>query len=142
MDKIIIRGGKSLSGIIPISGAKNAALPIMAASILTDQTLSLSNVPHLADITTMANLLRPMGVEIGVGARVNDPHGGHMLDLTAERIVDTTAPYDLVRKMRASVFVLGPLLARCGEAKVSLPGGCAIGARPVDLHCQGLAPVA
>ncbi len=138
MDKIIIRGGKSLSGIIPISGAKNAALPIMAASILTDQTLSLSNVPHLADITTMANLLRPMGVEIGVGDRVNDPHGGHVLELTAREIVDTTAPYDLVRKMRASVFVLGPLLARCGEAKVSLPGGCAIGARPVDLHCHGL----
>jgi UDP-N-acetylglucosamine 1-carboxyvinyltransferase len=138
LDKIIIRGGKSLSGIIPISGAKNAALPIMAASILTDQALSLSNVPHLADITTMANLLRPMGVEIGVGDRVNDPHGGHVLELTAREIVDTTAPYDLVRKMRASVFVLGPLLARCGEAKVSLPGGCAIGARPVDLHCHGL----
>jgi UDP-N-acetylglucosamine 1-carboxyvinyltransferase len=138
LDKIVIRGGKALSGIIPISGAKNAALPIMAASILTDQTLTLSNVPHLADITTMANLLRPMGVEIGVGARVNDPHGGHLMDLTAREIVDTTAPYDFVRKMRASVFVLGPLLARAGEAKVSLPGGCAIGARPVDLHCQGL----
>jgi UDP-N-acetylglucosamine 1-carboxyvinyltransferase len=110
----------------------------MAASILTDQPLKLSNVPHLADITTMANLLRPMGVEIGVGARVNDPHGGHVLELRARDIVDTTAPYDLVRKMRASVFVLGPLLARKGEAKVSQPGGCAIGARPVDLHCQGL----
>ncbi len=138
MDKIVIKGGKPLSGVIPISGAKNAALPIMAASILTDQTLTLSNVPHLADITTMANLLRPMGVEIGVGARVNDPHGGHLLELSAREIVDTTAPYDFVRKMRASVFVLGPLLARAGEAKVSLPGGCAIGARPVDLHCQGL----
>ncbi len=138
MDKIVIRGGKPLSGVIPISGAKNAALPIMAASILTDQTLSLSNVPHLADITTMANLLRPMGVEIGIGDRVNDPHGGHVLELSARQIVDTTAPYDFVRKMRASVFVLGPLLARAGEAKVSLPGGCAIGARPVDLHCQGL----
>jgi UDP-N-acetylglucosamine 1-carboxyvinyltransferase len=138
LDKIVIKGGKPLSGVIPISGAKNAALPIMAASILTDQTLTLSNVPHLADITTMANLLRPMGVEIGVGARVNDPHGGHLLELSAREIVDTTAPYDFVRKMRASVFVLGPLLARAGEAKVSLPGGCAIGARPVDLHCQGL----
>jgi UDP-N-acetylglucosamine 1-carboxyvinyltransferase len=95
-------------------------------------------VPHLADITTMANLLRPMGVEIGIGARVNDPHGGHVMELTARTITDTTAPYELVRKMRASVFVLGPLLARCREAKVSLPGGCAIGARPVDLHCQGL----
>jgi UDP-N-acetylglucosamine 1-carboxyvinyltransferase len=138
LDKIVIRGGKALSGVIPISGAKNAALPIMAASILTDQTLSLSNVPHLADITTMANLLRPMGVEIGIGDRVNDPHGGHVMELSARQIVDTTAPYDFVRKMRASVFVLGPLLARAGEAKVSLPGGCAIGARPVDLHCQGL----
>ena len=138
MDKIVIKGGKALSGVIPISGAKNAALPIMAASILTDETLALSNVPHLADITTMANLLRPMGVEIGIGARVNDPHGGHIMELTARTITDTTAPYDLVRKMRASVFVLGPLLARCREAKVSLPGGCAIGARPVDLHCQGL----
>ncbi|HTJ64295.1 MAG TPA: UDP-N-acetylglucosamine 1-carboxyvinyltransferase [Alphaproteobacteria bacterium] len=138
MDKIVIKGGKPLSGIIPISGAKNAALPIMAASILTDQTLTLTNVPHLADITTMANLLRPMGVEIGIGARVNDPHGGHTMELTAREIVDSTAPYDFVRKMRASVFVLGPLLARVGEAKVSLPGGCAIGARPVDLHCQGL----
>jgi UDP-N-acetylglucosamine 1-carboxyvinyltransferase len=138
LDKIVIKGGKSLSGIIPISGAKNAALPIMAASLLTDETLALSNVPHLADITTMANLLRPMGVEIGIGARVNDPHGGHVMELTARTITDTTAPYELVRKMRASVFVLGPLLARCREAKVSLPGGCAIGARPVDLHCQGL----
>jgi UDP-N-acetylglucosamine 1-carboxyvinyltransferase len=86
----------------------------------------------------MANLLRPMGVEIGIGARVNDPHGGHLMELTARTITDTPAPYDLVRKMRASVFVLGPLLARCREAKVSLPGGCAIGARPVDLHCHGL----
>ena len=138
MDKILIKGGKTLSGVIPISGAKNAALPIMAASILTDDTLALSNVPHLADITTMANLLGPMGVEISINERVNDPHGGHAMDLRARAITDTTAPYDLVRKMRASVFVLGPLLARCGIAKVSLPGGCAIGARPVDLHCRGL----
>ncbi len=138
MDKILIKGGKTLSGVIPISGAKNAALPIMAASILTDETLALSNVPHLADITTMANLLGPMGVEIGINERVNDPLGGHAMDLRAREIIDTTAPYDLVRKMRASVFVLGPLLARCGVAKVSLPGGCAIGARPVDLHCRGL----
>jgi UDP-N-acetylglucosamine 1-carboxyvinyltransferase len=138
VDKILIKGGKTLSGVIPISGAKNAALPIMAASILTDETLALSNVPHLADITTMANLLGPMGVEIGINERVNDPLGGHAMDLRAREIIDTTAPYDLVRKMRASVFVLGPLLARCGVAKVSLPGGCAIGARPVDLHCRGL----
>jgi UDP-N-acetylglucosamine 1-carboxyvinyltransferase len=138
VDKILIKGGKTLSGAIPISGAKNAALPIMAASILTDDTLALSNVPHLADITTMANLLGPMGVEIGINERINDPLGGHAMDLRARDITDTTAPYDLVRKMRASVFVLGPLLARCGVAKVSLPGGCAIGARPVDLHCRGL----
>ncbi len=138
MDKILIKGGKTLNGTIPISGAKNAALPIMAASILTDQTLTLSNVPHLADIATMANLLGPMGVEIGIDTRVNDPHGGQVMDLTARQITDTTAPYDLVRKMRASVFVLGPLVARCGTARVSLPGGCAIGARPVDLHTAGL----
>jgi UDP-N-acetylglucosamine 1-carboxyvinyltransferase len=138
LDKIVIKGGKTLSGVIPISGAKNAALPIMAASLLTDELLALSNVPHLADITTMANLLSPMGVEIGINARVNDPHGGQRMDLRARQITDTTAPYDLVRKMRASVFVLGPLLARCGAARVSLPGGCAIGARPVDLHVKGL----
>ncbi len=138
MDKILIKGGKSLNGAIPISGAKNAALPIMAASILTDQTLTLSNVPHLADIATMANLLGPMGVDINIDSRVNDPHGGQVMHLTARQIVDTTAPYDLVRKMRASVFVLGPLVARSGSARVSLPGGCAIGARPVDLHVQGL----
>ena len=138
MDKIIIKGGRLLKGVIPISGAKNAALPIMAASILTDETLTLSNIPHLADIATMANLLGPMGVEIGIKDRVNNPYGGQVMDLTARRIVDTTAPYDLVRKMRASVFVLGPLLARCGNARVSLPGGCAIGARPVDLHIRGL----
>jgi UDP-N-acetylglucosamine 1-carboxyvinyltransferase len=138
LDKILIKGGNALNGVIPISGAKNAALPIMAASLLTDETLSLSNVPRLADITTMANLLGPMGVEIDINDRVNDPLGGHRMDLRARDIVDTTAPYDLVRKMRASVFVLGPLLARCGVARVSLPGGCAIGARPVDLHVKGL----
>ena len=137
MDKILIKGGNALNGVIPISGAKNAALPIMAASLLTDETLSLSNVPRLADITTMTKLLGPMGVEIDINDRVNDPLGGQRMDLRARDIVDTTAPYDLVRKMRASVFVLGPLLARCGVARVSLPGGCAIGARPVDLHRQG-----
>jgi UDP-N-acetylglucosamine 1-carboxyvinyltransferase len=138
LDKILIRGGNALNGVIPISGAKNAALPIMAASILTDQTLSLSNVPRLADIATMANLLGPMGVEISVDQGINDPSSGQRMDLRARAIIDTTAPYDLVRKMRASVFVLGPLLARGGLARVSLPGGCAIGARPVDLHVQGL----
>jgi UDP-N-acetylglucosamine 1-carboxyvinyltransferase len=130
LDKILIRGGRALSGVIPISGAKNAALPIMAASILTDDALTLANVPRLADITTMVNLLTPMGVEVAVDAGA--------MTLRAREIVDTTAPYDLVRKMRASVFVLGPLLARCRTARVSLPGGCAIGARPVDLHVKGL----
>jgi UDP-N-acetylglucosamine 1-carboxyvinyltransferase len=138
VDKILIKGGRPLSGAIRISGAKNAALPIMAAAILTDGTLALANVPHLADITSMTALLGPMGVEIGSRRRANHPDGGQEMALTAREIVDTTAPYDLVRKMRASVFVLGPLLARCGHARVSLPGGCAIGARPVDLHVKGL----
>ncbi len=138
MDKILIRGGKGLSGAIAISGAKNAALPIMAASILTSDRLTLVNVPRLADIATMMSLLGPMGVDITIGRGGNDPTAGEEVILHAARIVDTTAPYDLVRKMRASVFVLGPLLARCGVARVSLPGGCAIGARPVDLHVQAL----
>jgi len=139
LDKIVIKGGRPLSGVIPISGAKNAALPIMAASLLTDDTLSVSNVPRLADITTMINLLTPMGVGFTeTDSATNTLGSGRTLHLTAREIVDTTAPYDLVRKMRASVFVLGPLLARCRVAKVSLPGGCAIGARPVDLHVQGL----
>jgi UDP-N-acetylglucosamine 1-carboxyvinyltransferase len=138
LDKILIKGGRTLSGAIPISGAKNAALPIMAASLLTDDTLTLGNVPRLADIATMRNLLTPMGVEIVTQHGANDPGPGDTVALKATQIVDTTAPYDLVRKMRASVFVLGPLLARCGVARVSQPGGCAIGARPVDLHVQGL----
>jgi UDP-N-acetylglucosamine 1-carboxyvinyltransferase len=132
----LIRGGRALSGAIPISGAKNAALPIMAASLLTEGRLTLSNVPRLADIDTMINLLRPMGVEIEVNR--GDNGAGQSLSLQAAAVTDATAPYDVVRKMRAGVFVLGPLLARCGVARVSLPGGCAIGARPVDLHVQGL----
>jgi UDP-N-acetylglucosamine 1-carboxyvinyltransferase len=133
MDRISIRGGVPLDGVIPIAGAKNAALPLMAASLLTRDTLRLGNVPDLADIATMAKLLAQHGVAVAAG----DP-GGHALDLGAAHIASTTAPYDLVRKMRASVLVLGPLLARCGEARVSLPGGCAIGPRPVDLHLEGL----
>jgi len=120
--------------MIAISGAKNAALPLMAACLLTDDPLTLSNAPDLADITTMARLLEKMGVSVdrdGDGER-------HAITLTADGVFDTTAPYDLVRKMRASVLVLGPLLARHGRAVVSLPGGCAIGARPVDLHLEGL----
>jgi len=138
MDKMRIRGGRPLRGTITVSGAKNAALPLMTASLLTDETLTLSNLPHLVDISTLANLLNQHGVAIAMDGQANGGHTGHVLSLTAERITSTTAPYDLVRKMRASVLVLGPLVARCGEARVSLPGGCAIGTRPVDLHIKGL----
>ncbi len=131
MDKLIIRGGKPLNGKIRISGAKNAALPILTASLLTDDTLHLSNVPQLADLTTMTELLTGHGVD------VSGSNGE--LSLSAANIKNTEAPYDTVRKMRASILVLGPLLARCGEATVSLPGGCAIGNRPIDLHLKGFA---
>ena len=140
MDRIRINGGRPLKGEIAISGAKNAALPLMAASLLTEETLILGNLPHLNDITTLANLLVQHGVEIHMNGRAaNGGHAGRVLEMTARRITSTRAPYDLVRKMRASVLVLGPLLAREGHAEVSLPGGCAIGARPVDLHLKGLA---
>ena len=140
MDRILIRGGRPLDGVIPISGAKNAALPLMAASLLTDGILTLSNLPHLIDISTMAHLLAGLGVDIRMNGDVTDGgHTGRVLELSAAGIADTTAPYDLVRKMRASVLVLGPLLARHGKATVSLPGGCAIGTRPVDLHLKALA---
>ena len=139
MDKIRIRGGKPLNGQIAISGAKNAALPLMAACLLTDETLTLTNAPRLVDIATMGHLLAQHGATV---ERVDPPAGGAIcggeLHLTASTITSTTAPYDLVRKMRASVLVLGPLLAREGKARVSLPGGCAIGTRPVDLHINGL----
>jgi len=136
MDKICIRGGVPLEGVISIGGAKNAALPLMAASLLTAETLTLKNVPVLADIATMANLLVQHGVAVARGGEGAD--SGHIVELSAEHITSSTAPYDLVRKMRASVLVLGPLVARCGRARVSLPGGCAIGPRPVDLHIRGL----
>jgi UDP-N-acetylglucosamine 1-carboxyvinyltransferase len=136
MDKIRIKGGVPLEGVIPIAGAKNAALPLMAASLLTPETLTLENVPDLADIGTMENLLGQHGVAVAVDEAGGN--GGHVLELSATHITSTTAPYDLVRKMRASILVLGPLLARCGRARVSLPGGCAIGPRPVDLHIKGL----
>jgi UDP-N-acetylglucosamine 1-carboxyvinyltransferase len=140
MDNIRIRGGTPLRGSIQISGAKNAALPLMAASLLTDETLALANLPHLADISTLATLLSQHGVELAMaGEAPNGGHAGRVLALTAAKITSTTAPYDLVRKMRASVLVLGPLVARHGHARVSLPGGCAIGTRPVDLHVKGLA---
>ncbi|HSE78658.1 MAG TPA: UDP-N-acetylglucosamine 1-carboxyvinyltransferase [Alphaproteobacteria bacterium] len=140
MDKIRIRGGTPLRGTIQISGAKNAALPLMAASLLTDETLTLSNVPDLADITTLANLLTQLGVVVSVdhAATTNGGPPERVLSLTTRAIASTTAPYDLVRKMRASILVLGPLVARAGRARVSLPGGCAIGTRPVDLHLKGL----
>ena len=139
MDRIRIRGGRPLNGTIHVSGAKNAALPLMAACLLTDETLTLSNIPHLADITTMANLLAQHGAEMSMDGRsANGGHAGRVLSLTARDIASTVAPYDLVRKMRASILVLGPLLARCGQARVSLPGGCAIGTRPVDLHLKAL----
>ncbi len=133
MDRILIRGGVPLSGTITIGGAKNAALPLMAASLLTAEPLVLLNLPDLADITTMANLLVQHGVAEAVGAP-----GERVLELSARHITSTTAPYDLVRKMRASVLVLGPLVARCGRCRVSLPGGCSIGTRPVYLHLKGL----
>ena len=140
MDRIRIRGGRRLHGEIQISGAKNAALPLMTAALLTAEPLYLANVPDLVDIATMTSLLSQLGTTIAVAEPVAGAASATRgMQLQASSIVDTTAPYDLVRKMRASVLVLGPLLARCGEAKVSLPGGCAIGTRPVDLHLKGLA---
>ena len=136
MDRIRIKGGVPLEGIIPIGGAKNAALPLMAASLLTQGKVTLRNVPDLADIASMANLLVQHGVAIAADEVA--PAAGHVIELLAEHITSVTAPYDLVRKMRASILVLGPILARCGRARVSLPGGCAIGPRPVDLHISGL----
>ena len=138
MDKIQIQGGNSLSGEIRIGGAKNAALPLMAASLLTEKRLRLANLPHLADIATMANLLAELGVNIFMNGTTDGGHMGRVFDLAAKNTIETTAPYDLVRKMRASVLVLGPLLARLGHAQVSMPGGCAIGTRPIDLHLRAL----
>ncbi len=137
MDRIRIVGGTPLKGGVTIGGAKNAALALMPACLLTDATLTLSNLPHLVDITTMANLLAQHGVSMALNGD-DGGHTGRTLDFSAIEITNTTAPYDLVRRMRASVLVLGPLLARCGRARVSLPGGCAIGTRPVDLHLKAL----
>jgi len=137
MDRIHVKGGARLKGEIAISGAKNAALPLMAASLLSDKPLALTNMPWLADIAFMADILRSLGVEASYarGPRLSD---GGRLELSAANIASTTADYDIVRKMRASFLVLGPLVARMGHAKVSLPGGCAIGARPVDLHLKAI----
>jgi len=138
MDIIRIRGGRKLEGKIRIGGAKNAALPLMAASLLTSETLNLSNIPDLADITTMLQLLKELGVQESSGINTSNADGDKtLLTLEALEPEKKVAPYDLVRRMRASILVLGPLLARWGKARVSLPGGCAIGTRPVDLHLKG-----
>ena len=131
MDSLIVQGGLPLQGDVRVSGAKNAALPLLCASLLTNEPLVLSNVPHLRDVTTMLRLLGQMGVEVSLDDKVG-------VELRAGTISNPTAPYDLVKTMRASVLVLGPLVARVGEARVSLPGGCAIGLRPVDQHLKGL----
>ena len=137
MDRIIIQGGRKLSGRIPISGAKNAALTLMPCALLTDEPLTLRNLPRLADVDGFGHLLNQLGVSTTVeGARANE--FGRVMTLRAATIASTVAPYDIVRKMRASILVLGPLLARAGEATVSLPGGCAIGNRPIDLHLKAL----
>jgi UDP-N-acetylglucosamine 1-carboxyvinyltransferase len=129
LDKIVVRGGKSLHGNVTISGAKNAALPVLTAALLTEETCTFSNIPDLVDIKTTYKLLRNMGVQI---------EGNSTIQISAEKITNSEAPYDLVKTMRASILVLGPLVARMGKARVSLPGGCAIGARPVNLHIKAL----
>ncbi|HXZ22333.1 MAG TPA: UDP-N-acetylglucosamine 1-carboxyvinyltransferase [Pseudolabrys sp.] len=140
MDRIRIVGGQRLSGTIPISGAKNATLPLMIASLLTPETLILENVPRLVDVTQLQRILGNHGVDVMIaGKRAgDDPNNGRTVHISAREIVDTTAPYDLVSTMRASFWVVAPLVARMGEAKVSMPGGCAIGTRPVDLLIMAL----
>jgi UDP-N-acetylglucosamine 1-carboxyvinyltransferase len=137
MDRIIIRGGKPLNGRIPISGAKNAALTLLPCALLTDEPLTLRNLPRLADVDSFGHLLNQLGVSTTVeGAKADE--FGRVMTLRASNLGSTVAPYDIVRKMRASILVLGPMVARAGEATVSLPGGCAIGMRPVDLHLKAL----
>ncbi|MGH6771219.1 MAG: UDP-N-acetylglucosamine 1-carboxyvinyltransferase [Xanthobacteraceae bacterium] len=140
MDRIRISGGRKLNGTIPISGAKNATLPLMIASLLTDQTLILENVPRLADVGLLQRILGNHGVDVMVGGKRpgETQYDGQTLHISAARIVDTTAPYELVSRMRASFWVVAPLVARMGEARVSMPGGCAIGTRPVDLLIMAL----
>jgi UDP-N-acetylglucosamine 1-carboxyvinyltransferase len=141
MDRIRINGGQRLNGTIPISGAKNATLPLMIACLLTDQTLILDNVPRLADVGLLQRILGNHGVDVMVGGKRpgETQYDGQTLHISAANIVDTTAPYELVSRMRASFWVIAPLLARMGEARVSMPGGCAIGTRPVDLLIMALA---
>ena len=131
MDKLIITGGQRLDGDIRISGAKNAALPILAATLLADEPVTVGNLPHLQDVTTLIELLGRMGVHVVIDDRMN-------VEVNATTIKELTAPYELVKTMRASILVLGPMLAHFGKASVSLPGGCAIGSRPVDIHLRGL----
>jgi len=139
MEKLLIHGGRPLSGQVRISGAKNAALPLMAAALLTDAPLHLSNLPRLVDLTTMSDLLNYHGATVTIaGNGSNGEPFGRRVTLSVDDISECTAPYDIVRRMRASILVLGPLLARAGVAHVSLPGGCAIGTRPIDLHLKGL----
>ena len=139
MKKLLINGGIPLIGEVEISGAKNATLPLMVASILSDEKLTLSNLPHVSDISTMASLLINLGIDISLdGFDKELGNQGRVMILDGKNISNPVADYDLVRKMRASIFILGPLLARCGKARVSLPGGCAIGTRPVDLHLKAL----
>ena len=134
MDKLVIRGGEPLLGTIRISGAKNAALPCMAAALLTDEPVILENIPHVRDIETTRKLLAAMGAEVELGFG----RAQHRTTICAKNLTEPEASYELVKTMRASTLVLGPLVARCGRARVSLPGGCAIGARPIDLHIKGL----
>ncbi|GGB38930.1 UDP-N-acetylglucosamine 1-carboxyvinyltransferase [Sphingomonas metalli] len=137
MDRIIIRGGRRLSGRLPISGAKNAALTLMPCALLTDEPLTLRNLPRLADVDGFGHLLNQLGASTRIeGTRPED--FGRVMTIRAGKLTSTEAPYDIVRKMRASILVLGPVLARAGEARVSLPGGCAIGNRPIDLHLKAL----
>ncbi|MBL0114823.1 MAG: UDP-N-acetylglucosamine 1-carboxyvinyltransferase [Sphingomonadales bacterium] len=137
MDRILVRGGNRLSGTIPISGAKNSALTLLPCALLTDEPLTLRNLPRLADVDSFGHLLNQLGCSTMIeGARPED--FGRVMTLRAGKVTATIAPYDIVRKMRASILVLGPLLARAGEATVSLPGGCAIGNRPIDLHLKAL----
>src|SRR3990167_10707768 len=131
MDQLIIQGGRPISGIVNISGAKNAALPILAATLLTGNTIRLGNVPHLQDIYTMVNVLNHMGGNVTLDEHAN-------IEINTNHISSHHAPYELVRTMRASILVLGPLLSRFGKAEVSLPGGCAIASRPVDQHLKGM----
>ena len=140
MDRIRIVGGQRLNGTIPISGAKNATLPLMIASLLTEDTLILDNAPRLADVELLQRILGNHGVDVMIAGKRpgEDPNAGRTLHISAKNIIDTTAPYELVSKMRASFWVVAPLLARMGEAKVSMPGGCAIGTRPVDLLIMAL----